>query len=921
MRVAKLCVLVLALVQPTLASVIGIDFGSDWFKVAIVKSGVPLDIVLNRESKRKTESVVTVRDGIRYFGTEATALSTRFPETTYPFIKNLIGARYNDPIAVEYRATYNNHMVPEPLRNTCAFEIANDEAAVVYTVEELLAMQLAHAKRQAEISGGEGISGAVITVPAYFNQFERQAVIDAAEIAGVRLLQLMNDGTAVALNYAMTRTITEPQYHLFFDMGAGSTSATLVRYTSTKVKKVQVPTIEILAVGYDKTLGGKSIDTKLQKYLAKQFMKQHPNTQQPIVNNARSMARLMKEANRVKQILSANTETIAAVEGVHEEIDFKVKVTRAELEKLCGDFFDKLVVPIKSVLKEAKVDMKKLDSLVLVGGAVRIPAVQTVLKGLVGEDKIAKNVNGDESNVLGAGFRAASISKQFKVREIKIKDTAEVPIEIVYNLEPHDSHADGKQTHTTLYPQNATLPSKKLFSFKRTTDFSFRLAYKDPKGGANTPILSATVSGLTAAMSKHAETAAGEPKVQAQIVLTESSMVDVEHALATFEMKQVAGKEGGSIVEGVMNFFGGKKEKKEAADEEQLPEADDKTEKKADKKDEKKDDKKDDKKSDKKAKKDDKKADKKDDKKEAAKKNATESDTKKITTEKVKLTVDIKYETLAPLTKEFKDASKARFAVMDEEDAARRAREEAMNNLEAYIYSTQAFLENDQLPLVSTEDQRASLTEAVSVAAEWLDDVGFEANTKDLKDKHSAVKAVRAPMYIRVAELVNRPAAIAAFRDTVDKVYTFVEGIRANNTMEEHPGFGLYEETEFESAMKKIQGAVDWVKGKEAAQDKVAAYEMPAFRGKDIEIKTEELVKDVVRMFQKVPKKPVVKPKTTTTSKAATATEEAGAGETEKPAAGETAEETVEKGAEESSQEDGEAESNANEEEKGHDEL
>ncbi|KAJ3028371.1 UNVERIFIED_CONTAM: Hypoxia up-regulated protein 1 [Siphonaria sp. JEL0065] len=849
--------------------------GFDWFKVSIVKPGVPLDIVLNRESKRKTDSLVTVREGIRYFGTDAAGLSTRFPETTYPFIKNLLGLSYNDPIAAEYRALYSNGMIPEEARNTVAFDVSG----TVYTVEELLAMQFAHAKRQAEISGGEGVSGAVVTVPPYLSHFERQAIVDAAEIAGVRLLQLMNDGTAIALNYAMTRTITDPQYHIFFDMGAGSTVATLVKFTSVKIKKVQVPHIEILATGYDKKLGGKAIDVKLQKFLAKQFMTSTTGSKakEPILNNARSMAKLLKEANRVKQILSANTETIASVEGLHEEIDFKVKVTRAELEGLIGaDYFKKLLEPIKKVLKEGDVTLTKLDSLILVGGAVRIPAVQTALKELVGEDKIAQNVNQDEANVLGAGFRAAGISKQFKVREIKIKDVAQTPIEIIYNLEPHGSETSGKATQTSLFAKNSTLPSKKLMNFKRTTDFSFQLAYNN--AGKQTPIVSARVSGLADAIAKHKETAVELPKVQAQIELTDSLLLNVDHALATFELKPVKKEAGsGSIAENVMNFFGGKKDKKDDKKGAEGDKKEDSPEGDAEKKEETKDEKKDEKKED--AKKSDKKVDKKDDKM----KNVTEPASNKITTEKVKLTVELKYETLSPLTQEVKEAARKRFAAMDEEDAARRAREEAMNNLEAYIYSSQEFLESNTILLVSTEEQREALSVQVGTAAVWLDDVGFEAPTAELKEKLAEVKTLRGPIYSRVQELEKRPVAIAAFRENLAKASAFIEGIRGNNTVEGHMFFGLYEESDFEAGFDLIKEAEAWLVKKEEAQAKLATHETPAFKANDVDTRAEELINVIVRKFNRMPKKPV-KPKVTKSS-ASTTTTAAQANATETPVA------------------------------------
>ncbi|KAJ1535719.1 Chitin synthase, class 2, partial [Nowakowskiella sp. JEL0078] len=174
------------------ASVIGIDYGTDWFKVSIVKSGVPLDIVLNSESKRKSNSIVTIRDGIRHFGNDAVNLAPRFPLLTFSALKNLLGKEHSDKVVSEYIDSFSNLLLKDEDRGTVAFNVNQ----TIYSVEELVAMQLAHAKRQAELSGNEKIHGAVITVPPYFNQFERQAMIDAAELAGLKVLGLINDETA-----------------------------------------------------------------------------------------------------------------------------------------------------------------------------------------------------------------------------------------------------------------------------------------------------------------------------------------------------------------------------------------------------------------------------------------------------------------------------------------------------------------------------------------------------------------------------------------------------------------------------------------------------------------------------------------------------------------------------------------------------
>jgi hypoxia up-regulated 1 len=329
--------------------------------------------------------------------------------------------------------------------------------------------------------------------------------LDAAELAGLNVLALMHDETAgkkgfchyclhrydssnqithfellpVALNYAINRKFSNtPEYHIFYDMGAGSTVASLVSFSNVEVKDGKrnktYPQIEVKAVGYDVTLGGHEFDVRLQKFLAEGFMTQKgQSVQSSIFQSERAMTRLLKEANRVKQILSANTETMASVEGLHEEQDFKMKVTRAELESLCKDLLARVNAPIETVLAAANMKTSEVSSLVLVGGSVRAPAVQKILKQTIGSDKLAQNVNADEAAVLGAAFRGASISNQFRLtQEIKIKDVTALPIQITY-----DSEQANKQTRTTLFQEYGNMGIRKIVNLKKSSDFDFDVVY------------------------------------------------------------------------------------------------------------------------------------------------------------------------------------------------------------------------------------------------------------------------------------------------------------------------------------------------------------------------------------------------------------------------------------------------------------
>nr|CAG8439267.1 9970_t:CDS:10 [Entrophospora candida] len=405
------------------ATVIGIDYGTDWFKVSIVKPGIPLNIVLNRDSKRKTQSVITIRDNERLYGSDAVNIGARFPSNTYFSLKRLLGRVVDDKYVQEYKSNFPNKIIKDPIRGTVLFQ---HNETTTFSVEELVAMQLSHAKKQAEVTAQEEVKDSVITVPPYYNQFERQAILDAAEIAGLRVLSLINDQTAVGINYAITHSssITEdPQIHLFYDMGAGSTKASVIKFNIVNNKDAgpfnkTFINLEVLSTGYDRTLGGQEFDLRLKKYFATKFDNLHSNKlKESIFKSDRAMTKLFKEANRVKQILSANTETMASIENLHEEKDFRIAISRNELESITND-------------------------LIKLGGGIRVPAVQNMLKGLIGEDKIAQNLNGDEAAVLGAGFRGAGLSHHFKVKEVKVTDITSYPTEFANQSEKNINEND-----------------------------------------------------------------------------------------------------------------------------------------------------------------------------------------------------------------------------------------------------------------------------------------------------------------------------------------------------------------------------------------------------------------------------------------------------------------------------------------------
>ncbi|KAG0376653.1 Hypoxia up-regulated protein 1 [Mortierella sp. AD032] len=835
---------------PVDAAVMAIDYGTDWFKVALVKPGIPLDIVLNAESKRKTQSAINIRGDNRAFGSEALSLATRFPQDSYIGLKRILGRDYNDNHCVEFRNTFTNNMIRDPVRGTAAFETT---AGSQFTVEELVAMQLSLAKQQAEETAGESVKDVVITIPPYFNQYERQAMLDAADLAGLHVLSLIHDETAVALNYAMTRTFPQEQCHIFFDMGAGSTVASLACFQDISVKDVgkffkTVQQVEIKAVGYDRTLGGHEFDVRLQKFLAAKFQEaKGSKISSPVIENERAMAKLLKEANRVKQILSANTETMASVENVMEDVDFKVKVTRAELEDLAKDLLERVRGPIDAALAEANMKVDNIESLVLVGGAVRVPSIQANLAAVVGEDKLAKNVNGDEAAVMGAVFRAASLSRQFKVKEVRLKDVSPFPIEVKYTGEAKDASTPGKPFLTPIFTERSVLGTRKIMSFKRITDFGFDLQYGEVPAvhGAelsSQEIAHVSLSGLTEAINKFKDVSVATPKVKVTIELSESGILSVQEAIATIETDS---SKKASLADKVKSFFGGS-EKNEDVKEAEAKETEEQEEAEAAKAQEKTAE------------------EAKENKTAEATANSTETPAKNETvpttqTEKIVLSIQTDYKGIVPLTATNKKDSLAKIQRLDALDAAKRAQEEARNSLESFLYRGRDLLYKDEIIEVSTEEERENFSKNLSTISDWLED-NEDAQTAEFQTRLKDLRKIERPMSIRAAERVSRPKAFASLRSSVTMARAVGEQLLT--------GEGAFHDP---ADVQKLYDACDevlaWITEKEAAQAELPLWKDGVVSTREIQLRGNPVEREMHRLMSKK------KPKVVKKEKEANATE------------------------------------------------
>lgn len=382
-------------------------------------------------------------------------------------------------ISIHFRKRFPQYdIIPDEERNTVVFKGEDEQ----FSVEELVAQMLVKAKEFAENFSNLPMSEVVLVVPGYFGQAERQALFTAGKLAKLKVLSLINDYTAVALNYGVFNqaNINETaQYFIFYDMGAQKTSAALVSYQLVKDKQTKEtnPVVQVLGVGYDRNLGGLEIQLRLRDHLAKEFnaMKK---TKTDVFTSSKSMAKLFKEAGRVKNVLSANSDHFAQIENLLDDQDFKLKVSRETLEGLCKDIWPRVVKPLQNAVKAAGLSLDTVKQVILFGGGTRVPKVQDILKEEI-KSELGKNLNADEAAAMGAVYKAAELTHGFKVKKFILKDAVIFPIQVTFERESNDGGAS-KTVKRVLFGQMNSYPQKKVITFnKHTTDFDFFVHYGD----------------------------------------------------------------------------------------------------------------------------------------------------------------------------------------------------------------------------------------------------------------------------------------------------------------------------------------------------------------------------------------------------------------------------------------------------------
>jgi heat shock protein 1/8 len=427
---------------------IGIDLGTTYSCVAVFKDD-QIQIIANDQGNRTTPSFVAFTDTERLIGDAAKNQVAMNPHNTVFDAKRLIGRKFEDAEVQADIKHFPFKVISEGGKPKIQVEFKGEEKT--FTPEEISSMVLTKMRETAELYLGTTVNNAVITVPAYFNDSQRQATKDAGLIAGLNVLRIINEPTAAAIAYGLDKKDDAERKVLIFDLGGGTFDVSLL--------EVQGHFFEVKSTAGDTHLGGEDFDNRLVNHFVTEFKRKH---KKDLTTNARALRRLRTACERAKRTLSSSTQTSIEIDSLFEGIDFYTSITRARFEELCQDLFRSTLDPVTSVLKEGKVDKNQVDEIVLVGGSTRIPKVQKLVSQFFDDKQLNRSINPDEAVAYGAAVQAAVLSG------VQSEATSGVILLDVAPLSLGIETAGGIMTK--LIPRNQTIPTKKSEVFSTFAD-------------------------------------------------------------------------------------------------------------------------------------------------------------------------------------------------------------------------------------------------------------------------------------------------------------------------------------------------------------------------------------------------------------------------------------------------------------------
>lgn len=487
----KLLLLLLGLVATSMGAILGVDYGQQFTKAVLLAPGASFEIVLTDDGKRKDLSGVSIRslspslgDIERVYGSQIGSLCTRFPQSCITGIKPLLGKSISDPVTHEYLSNHFGVKIIEDSNREegIKFDLGFANQSFQFIPEEILAMNLHKIKQRglAELSHNPHAQAILeeiaISIPPFASQQTRESYLQSLYMGDFSTpLALVEEGTAVALNFLSNKKFEskdfngDKYYHMVYDVGAGSTTATLFSYTLSSNGST---VLDVESVGFDETFGGQLLTKSIFNIIYEKFLTKF-NLDDAVELSPKVLARLLETAEKAKIVLSVNSDYHVSLESLYDEKDFKTTVSREEFEDINSDLMERITQPILDALENApsgKKTVKDLQSVILNGGSSRVPFIQKHLITLLGDDKIAKTVNADESCALGTTLRAFKIKTgESNKKDIKLVDRS---------FHNYEYSIDNEEESTLIFSKGQpvhNLTTVSLGDFSNRTDITINL--------------------------------------------------------------------------------------------------------------------------------------------------------------------------------------------------------------------------------------------------------------------------------------------------------------------------------------------------------------------------------------------------------------------------------------------------------------
>eukprot|EP00191_Tetraselmis_sp_GSL018_P000225 CAMPEP_0177610198 /NCGR_PEP_ID=MMETSP0419_2-20121207/19625_1 /TAXON_ID=582737 /ORGANISM="Tetraselmis sp., Strain GSL018" /LENGTH=935 /DNA_ID=CAMNT_0019105435 /DNA_START=222 /DNA_END=3029 /DNA_ORIENTATION=- len=900
-----------------------IDFGSENIRVSLVNSNrrpIQVEVVNNEISKRKTSAVVGFANGERLLGEAAASVDGKFRQTVFARARDVLGRNVSDPWVkgLLKRNYFPYELIDDSQTGTIRFSVGDDKS---FSAEEIVASLLHYAHRISQAQFGGEFQDCVIVIPPFFGMRQRQAILDAAALAGLNVISLIHSHSGAALQYGIERDFSNnTELVVFYDMGAGSVEVSLAKFSSVnKLKKFQQ--FEVLDVAWDHELGSADLDLVLTEHFAAEFEEKHGHN---IRSHPKVISKLRKAVRKTKEILSANKLAPVHCEELYDGIDFSSTITREKFEELATGFFARVAEPLTRVLERNGLSPEDVANIELIGGGVRVPKLQETLMAALNGRQLSRHfTDTDEAVVLGSGLYAANYSSSFRLRPFGMVDCApySLSLDIVSegvlaaaesDAEDEASADDVSKVETSkktihLLPFRKKLPVKRAVKLGKVAGDAvdmtlyYNVSEVVPPGVDDLRLGHFRVSGISESTKKYNKTG----KVTVHFAVAASGMVSVERAESVFDVveyvevevpvkeeeedKAEAGEgkadgSNGTAAGGAAGAASSEGEKAAAdggAEDAEAPDgatgdgagdgagqdaaqtaAKDESEPPAQDGGE--------------AAAEDAKntteggagaANKTEDATKKAKKKPRMEKVKKQRKRTIRMPLTVTGGLDFGLSAEQLRDSRAVLKALADKDEEKRQTEAAKNELESFIIEVGSVLSDEAMEQVSTEAAREELMSKATELEDWLYEEGENEVAATYRGKLAELHALLDPISMRAAELEARPAAVQTVSMAIEE-----HSKEVADWEESRPWLN---ETQRLGLLEEFGSLASWLVERTKEQDAKAPHEDPAFTSDELLARLAEVEKSFNKLKAKKPPKPPKQPQNATAAENATSAENA----------------------------------------------